>query len=71
MTASTNTAKVQVYVHDSGQKYNWAFSLSAVAADRQRWIEDALQYNNMPLAAIGRVMCVSLDEIDATDIYVG
>ena len=67
----TAAADVGVWVHDSGQRYNWAFSREAAIIDRQRWIDDALYLNHMPLECIGRLTRVNLSEIDATDIYVG
>jgi hypothetical protein len=68
---ATATATVWVYAHDSGQRYNWAFSPEAVERDRDQWFEDAKRYNNMPMECIGKIEIVNLSDIDETDFYVG
>jgi hypothetical protein len=70
-TAPATAATVWVYAHDSGQRYNWAFSPEAVERDRDQWFEDAKRYNNMPLECIGKIQVVDLKEINDGDCYVG
>jgi len=62
---------IQVYTHDSGQRFNWAFSRAAVELDRAQWIETVNSLNNMPMECIGGIKIVNLSEIDETDVYVG
>lgn len=62
---------VKVYAHDSGQRYNWAYSLECVRLDREEWVKTVHSLNNMPLECIGKIELVDLSEIDESDVYVG
>ena len=62
---------IKVYAHDSGQRYNWAYSLECVRLDRDRWIEEVKRFNHMPIECIGMIELVDLSEIDESDVYVG
>ena len=70
-TAATVTASIKVYAHDSGQRYNWAFSPESVIQDQNRWFDTAKKYNAFPLECIGKIQVVDLSKIDETDFYVG
>lgn len=62
---------VKVYAHNSGQRYNWGYSLESVELNRNLWIETVNRLNHMPIECIGKIEIVNLSEIDETDVYVG
>lgn len=62
---------VKVYAHDSGQRYNWAFSREAVTVDRNRWIDTIDRLGNMPYECVGQIKEIDLSLIDENDQYCG
>ena len=68
---TTITAPVLVWAHDSGQRYNWAYSQEAAAADRQQWLDTATSLNNMPHCCIGKLQQIPLHHLGERDVYVG
>lgn len=71
MTTTTTSATVLVWAHDSGQRYNWAYSKEAAEASRQDWLDTANALNHMPLACIGTLRQIPLTNISERDVYVG
>lgn len=64
-------AVVTVYAHDSGQRFNWAYSREAVVNDRQQWLDLIAEYNHMPRECVGPVIECLLRDIGEEDEYVG
>lgn len=62
---------ITVFAHDSGQRFNWAYSKEAVEDDRKRWLAEVAKWNNMPPECVGPVVEIPLDAVDDFDVYVG